>query len=356
MEDVNAIQITHDLRSKCGTMRRALATIVVALWSLSALTNFGLAEEAQPPVAESVDVAGVDVAGVDVVGLVRKLDSNRYREREEATLALVESGNVALDPLLAAANGDRPEASDRAVWVLKKLGDSPDRDAALAALERLVQVRNRPTVVAEALAIQTRLRFAVCQENLAKLGGQLSVMDIPMTDVGMVSAVRLELGDNWRGTVDDLKCLVDLDQQHFFRLIGKKIDDDVIRLFETKNDLRYLQVFMSRVTPAAADALKAKQPKAVVYIRNRALLGIQGESQPNGVKVILADPRYGAASAGIQRDDVVTKIDGKPLQDFDRLTAIISQREPGDVVEVTVLRGEQTLTIKVPLSDSPPEL
>ena len=99
---------------------------------------------------------------------------------------------------------------------------------------------------------------------------------------------------------------------------------------------------MSRVTPAAADALKERQPKAVVYIRNRALLGIQGDSQANGVRVIQAQDMYGAAKAGILVNDVVTKIDGKSLKDFDRLTAIISQHQPGDVVEVTILRGAET--------------
>ena len=129
----------------------------------------------------------------------------------------------------------------------------------------------------------------------------------------------------------------------------------MVKLFESKEGLRLLQIFMSRVTPAAADALKAKQPKAVVYIRNRALLGIQGDSQANGVRVTQAQDKYGAAKAGIVVGDVVTKIDGKPLKDFDRLTAMISQHQPGDVVDVTILRGEETLTKRVTLSDQPPE-
>jgi S1-C subfamily serine protease len=71
--------------------------------------------------------------------------------------------------------------------------------------------------------------------------------------------------------------------------------------------------------------------------------------------VTQAQDTYGAAKAGILRDDVVMKIDGKPLKDFDRLTAVISQYEPGDVVEVTILRGEKTMTKQVTLSDQPPE-
>ena len=90
--------------------------------------------------------------------LDRQLDSNRYLVREQATQQLLAAGAAAFDPLLAAANGDRPEAADRAVWVLRKLGDSDDRQLALAALDRLVQVKDRPAVVAEARQIQSRLR------------------------------------------------------------------------------------------------------------------------------------------------------------------------------------------------------
>jgi PDZ domain len=313
------------------------------------------AEQSTATAAAATEAKPQAASDAQIATLIRQLDSNRYLERERATQALVGAGLSALDPLLAAANGDRPEAADRAVWVLRKLGSSPERDFALAALDRLVQVKNRPAVVSEAQQAQNRLRFAVCQEQLAKLGGQLTMVDAVLSDSGIVPTVRVELGDRWHGTVEDLKCLLALDQQHCFRLVGPAVGDEEMKLFETKDDLRLLQVFMSRVTPTAADSLKEHQPKAIVYIRNRALLGIQGDSQPNGVRVMQAQDNYGAAKAGILVGDVVTKIDGKPLQDFDRLTAVISQHQPGDVVEVTVLRGDETLTKKVTLSDQPPE-
>ena len=311
------------------------------------LCSIAVADEspAKPPAANVTQIAA----------LIGELDSNRYLVREQATQQLLAAGAATLDPLLAAANGDRPEPADRAVWVLKKLGNSADRQLALAALDRLVQVNGRPAVVAEARQVQSRLRELACQEQLAKLGGRLSMVDYVLPDLGPIMIVRVELGDDWRGTVDDLRCLLVLDQQHYFRLVGSAVDDEVVKLFESKEGLRLLQVFTSQVTPAAADSLKEHQPKAIVYIRNRALLGIQGDSQANGVRVIQAQDNYGAAKAGIIVGDVVTKIDGKPIKDFDRLTAIIAQHQPSDEVEVTILRGEETLTKRVTLSDQPPE-
>jgi hypothetical protein len=293
--------------------------------------------------------------GVQIARWIGELDSNRYLVRERATQQLLATGAAALDPLLTAANGDRPEPADRAVWVLKNLGDSEDRQLALSALDRLVQVQGRPATVAEAKQAQSRLREQVCQEQLARLGGRLSIVDYVLPDVGPIQVVRVELGDDWRGNADDLKSLLGLDQHHYFRLVGPAVDDQVIKLFETKEGLRLLQIFTSRVTTAAADSLKAHQPKAVVYIRNRALLGIQGDSQANGVRVIQADDKYGAAQAGIVVGDIVTRIDGKPIPDFDRLTAVIAQHQPGDEVAVTILRGAETLTKRVTLSDQLPE-
>jgi hypothetical protein len=324
--------------------RNSLPTIIFVALILAAMVRPLWSEE-----------AATNPAGAEIEQLIQQLDSNRYQERERATQLLVEAGGAAVDPLLAAANGKSPEAADRAVWVLRKLGDSSDHELALAALERLVKVEQRPAVVADARRIQSRLRLGACQERLSKLGGQLSTTDFAVVDVGAVTLVRLQLDENWRGSVDDLKCLLALDQQHYFRLIGPRVDDEVVQLFATKDNLRQLQIFMSSVSPAAVDFVKERQPKAVVYIRNRALLGISGESQANGVRVQQAQDAYGAAKAGILVNDVVTKIDGKPLKDFDRLTAIISQYQPGDVVEVTILRGEETLTKQVTLSDQPPE-
>jgi hypothetical protein len=325
----------------------SLLLAVATLFGGTGLRQIARADQspANPPAADATQIAE----------WIRELDSNRYLVREQATQQLLTAGAAALDPLLAAANGNRPEPADRAVWVLTNLGDSDDRQLALSALDRLVQAQGRPIVVAEAKQARSRLRELACQEQLAKLGGSLSIVDFVLSDLGPIQVVRVELGDNWRGNTGDLKSLLSLDQRDYFRLVGSAVDDEVIKLFESKAGLRLLQIYTSRVTTAAADSLKAHQPKAIVYIRNRALLGIQGDSQANGVRVIAADDKYGAAQAGIVVGDVVTNIDGQPIRDFDRLTAVIAQHQPGDEVDVTILRGEETLTKRVTLSDQPPE-
>jgi len=67
----------------------------------------------------------------------------------------------------------------------------------------------------------------------------------------------------------------------------------------------------------------------------------------SGVYVIEAQENGAAAEAGIERGDVIVKIDGKDIGKSAELTEMIGRKRPGDKVEVTVYRGEKTKTFSV---------
>jgi S1-C subfamily serine protease len=78
-----------------------------------------------------------------------------------------------------------------------------------------------------------------------------------------------------------------------------------------------------------------------------------GISVPYGAyieKVVSGSP---AAQAGLQAGDVITAIDGTKIESDSALAQILSGDKPGDTVTLTVLRGSQTLTIKVTLAQLP---
>jgi len=285
-----------------------------------------------------------------VEALILELDSNQYLTRERATQSLFQAGAAALDPLLAAANGDRPEPADRSVWILRKLADTDDHVVALAALDRLVQLKNRPAVVQEAALARAHFYETACREKLAKLGAELTVIETVLPEHGLIRLVQINISD-WTGTNEDLKCLADLSDHRFFRIDGAAADNDTAKIFENMENLALIQLVNTRVTLSAVDAIKERRPKAVVYVKNRALLGIVGATNPRGV--LVSDPRagLGAANAGIVAGDIITHIDGEAVKDFDRLTARVAQFEPGKVIDVTLFRGEEKLTKKVTLSD-----
>ncbi|MGN7147360.1 S1C family serine protease [Arthrobacter sp. SAFR-179] len=79
-------------------------------------------------------------------------------------------------------------------------------------------------------------------------------------------------------------------------------------------------------------------------------LGIQ---EGAGVVVLAADSDGPAGRAGIRPGDVLQSIEGVELTTPEKLLAELRKRNPGDTVGFKVKRGDQSLDIKVDLTDRP---
>jgi Do/DeqQ family serine protease len=71
----------------------------------------------------------------------------------------------------------------------------------------------------------------------------------------------------------------------------------------------------------------------------------------SGVYVAETIEKGAAREAGIQRGDVIIKIDGASVSKTSELTEQIGRKRPGDVVKVTILRGAQEKTLEVRLKN-----
>jgi hypothetical protein len=232
---------------------------------------------------------------------------------------------------------------------MRRFSHSRDNALATAALEHLSELENRPAIVAKALAELAQRSVNACEERLAPLGADL-VMQVEQIDPPNIAPVlQVHLGDRWHGTTEDLRQLTQLKQQRYFRLIGAPVNDDVAKMFGEKEKLSVLQLMDTKVTPAAVDAIKEKHPDAIVYVRNQALLGVSAENHAAGVRVMFVQPGSAADRAGLKPGDVIASIDGKKLPDFDRLTAQIAQHQPGDKINVEVVRNDKPDTMQVVL-------
>lgn len=315
------------------------------------------------PFAERVlasdETGEADATAAQIALWIEQLDDNQYLVREQATRKLLAAGRPALDALLQAAQGQRMESADRALWVLRRLGRSTDNELAIAALERLVQLRSRPLLVEWAEVELAERSVALCQQQLGPLGAEVTHREeqiaLDGNTIMVATVVHVRLTDKWRGAADDLRCLVELRGQRFFRLEGSAVDDAAVALFERKEKLRFLQLLDTKVTPRAVDSLKERHPDAYVYMRNQALMGVSCANHPAGVLVQLVQPGTGAAAAGLVPGDVIVSIDGQLLPDFDRLTARIAQHNPGDKVEVEIVRGGERVKREVTLGRWPPQ-
>jgi membrane-associated protease RseP (regulator of RpoE activity) len=238
---------------------------------------------------------------------------------------------------------------------MRRLAKSSDNSQAIAALERIVQVEDRPALVEKADLELAQRSVKACQEKLTPLGAELSMIAQPLDFVRVVPLLNVTLGEKWQGTDEDLKCIAQLRRQYYYRLEGEAIGDQIVNLIAEKEKVEFLQLWYTKVTPAAVDSLKAKHPNAMVYVRGDALLGVKAKQEPNpsGVVVESVQPGSGAFNAGIVAGDIIATLGGHSLPDFDRLTAHIAQHRPGTIVPVEVIRGGERMKLDVTLGSWP---
>jgi S1-C subfamily serine protease len=73
-----------------------------------------------------------------------------------------------------------------------------------------------------------------------------------------------------------------------------------------------------------------------------------------GVLVIQVEPGSPADDAGIRAGDVITGIDGEPVDEPGDLLAQLRTRDPGDRVQLRILRNGEEQTVEVELGAAPP--
>jgi S1-C subfamily serine protease len=70
-----------------------------------------------------------------------------------------------------------------------------------------------------------------------------------------------------------------------------------------------------------------------------------------GLLVSSVDPQSAAAQAGLVRGDIILEVNGEPVNHIVELKEFLAALEPGDVVSLTVLHGDETRTLEARLED-----
>lgn len=81
-------------------------------------------------------------------------------------------------------------------------------------------------------------------------------------------------------------------------------------------------------------------------------LGVSGADstgERSGAVIVEVEPDSPAAEADLQRGDVITSVDGDPLDGMADLVAAIRSRQPGDTLILTVVRDDEERTVEVAL-------
>jgi S1-C subfamily serine protease len=86
---------------------------------------------------------------------------------------------------------------------------------------------------------------------------------------------------------------------------------------------------------------------------NPAIAAQLGTNATQGAVIVQVVPGSPAADAGLQTQDVITEINGTALTGESTLAQIVQSHKPGDTLDLTVVRGSQTLQVKITLGTMP---
>jgi S1-C subfamily serine protease len=74
-------------------------------------------------------------------------------------------------------------------------------------------------------------------------------------------------------------------------------------------------------------------------------LGVQGSADAGNCVITAILPGMPAERAGLKERDVITAVDGRPINTFDELQRIVFHKEPGDRLKLSVNREGKSLEI-----------
>lgn len=266
---------------------------------------------------------------------IEQLNAPEFAKREEATKRLIAAETAAVGPLVEASQSSNLETIARITAILRSWFTS-DREElfepAEAALEQLSQSKNRH-MAGRAVAVLDQYADTIRQERalaqIKKLGGLIRPMEsLRGRRIGLIDQEKdfyVTLGLGWQGGTEGLK---------YVRRI-----QNLTTLFVTQNRKtgKYLA---PGITKEALDELKKAMPQLGIAFRGPALLGIQGGLVAGLCVVEDVKPETPAANAKLQRGDVIAKFNGNPVDDFESLVDFISEKQPGDVIKLEILRGD----------------
>lgn len=292
------------------------------------------------------------VSAEQIATWIAELDSNRYRVRERATQELLNALHggqaAALDPLLKAANSDRPEQEDRAVWIMRKLIDAEDLDFRQQVLEHLEQVQDRPQVVAEARLALAQIRHDFAVRALEQLGGRFYDQGVDQR-WGQMMPRRVVFADEWHGGDDGLKHCAELRDVPLVMVFGTNITVDGLAQLAGAESIRYLRLYGTNLSATDAAELQTRLPGVEIDFRRGAFLGVIGDEKPQAAVVRTVQPNTAAANAGLRTGDIIRKFNGRPVANFKELTQEIAKHVPGDEVTIEIDRGTGPTDVKVEL-------
>lgn len=320
---------------------RVLAAILFVAAISSIAFRSAQADDAPPVAARRPGTATLK----PIATLVRELGDERYAVRQRATMQLSKHGAKAIPTLAKTARTQGPEAAARAVQVLEMIYANVQLDEATVsqAESALDGLKTGKRAAIAQLAEQVFSRHEDLREKRAvaaieRLGGIIKYQTNPYgnapfsEDGSQISFVVL--GSKWKGGDDGLKYVARL--------------PNLVALYVARNKK------FSPISQKAQNKLQRQLPDLKIEERGLACLGVRGPHgtfNNVGCYIQSVEKNSAAARGGLQAGDIITQFTGKRVRSFEQLVQQIGEHNPGDNVDVQVLRNGQRKTLKVKLGE-----
>jgi PDZ domain len=284
-------------------------------------------------------------AGKTIATLVSELGHERYAVRQQATVELSKRGVKAIAALTVAARNSDPETAARAVQVLEMIYTDLQADEATvtkaeSALDALKSTRRAAVakLAAQVFSRHDDLREKRAIAAIERLGGIIkydldAIGNAPFApDQSQVGFVVL--GSKWKGGDDGLKYIARL--------------PNLNALYVARNKK------FTPISLKAQNKLQRELPNLKIEERGLACLGVRGQAgtfNNVGCYIQSVEKNSAAARGGLRASDIITQFAGKRVATFGQLVEQIGEHNPGDNVEVQVLRNGRLKSLKVKLGE-----
>ncbi len=167
--------------------------------------------------------------------------------------------------------------------------------------------------------------------------------------LGMLLDLKIRKLTNNRRSLDDVMRFLN----QWFAKWGKGYrDSDILRAVNavTNHDFRpFFERYVSGTVELPYTKILAYAGLKPIFVKKKVpTIGKANFYGPDN-RVFSVDKNSPVGRAGLMKEDHILKVDGKKIKSRRDLAKIVSQKKPGQMVKMEIVRGSQKMTLRVPV-------
>ncbi|MEC9093126.1 MAG: PDZ domain-containing protein [Planctomycetota bacterium] len=172
-----------------------------------------------------------------------------------------------------------------------------------------------------------------------------------------LKATNVVFGSGWKGQVTDLLHLRFLNHLNEVEFVELEITREMLEQLDRIRNLRSIKLTRCQYSFSQLRQFKQIREKKLplrLVATGVGYLGVYGPnlSEPDngtGSYVSMVSPNSAASEAGLERGDIIVKVDDERIVSFAELSLVISSKAVGKAIELTVKRRGEEKTLRAVL-------